>query len=631
MKRTVHITEKQLNKMGLPKKVRQNLIPYGDGEEHSPNYSLSSSNGDLGDAHVVGGDAGAICESEGSTIETLYRGFYRKLGLQRTHILWLTTNPVYAASYGDTVAEFKINTDLCNGDVFDLGEGTDYYDGPSWEESQELLKQGINSYWFEADNFAETLVLWDKAPIVGKPRILSTKEVKELLKKHYDDLEYVKSSYQNLSDELFGESRNERGNLITEALDPNFDLTPYFNSYNDFLIRNGYNIKPLPAVNLDNSDQGDPVMIKTGYYLPDENSITLFVKDRHPKDILRSYAHEMVHRIQNNEDPNRDWGSGKDLSEDDVLSEIESDAYERGNMLFRKWTEELKKHPDNRLNEAFDVKRALKNIRKRMDPAHIDKRFDKDDVNEATMNDVDLSSFKVRETLNPKIWKDGKIDSRVRVKLMDISDEFFDFLGISWVKRLDTIIVGSIANYNWSKFSDIDLHLVIDFSEIDSRKKFVEDFLNTKKREWNNEHGDIRIYGYPVELYVQDKDAEVASSGIYSIEDNKWIKEPERGHFSKKDIDSYMVKKKASDIMTKIENFENSSNGLENDSQDSRSLYKKTDELIGDITRGRKEKLASEKDEMGIDNIVFKVLRRNGYLDKLFKLRDKTYNKTMSL
>lgn len=550
MKKTVYITEKQFNKMGLPKKVRQNLIRYGDGEEKNCNYELSSASGDLGYSHVVNGDAGTICE----------------------------------------------------------------------------------------------------------------------------------------------------GKIIKESLDPNFDLTPYINSYNDFLVREGLPVKPFPELILSNDDQ-DGVMIKTGYYLPDEKSITLFVKDRHPKDILRSYAHEMVHHMQNLEDPKRDWGTGGDLKEDETLSGLESDAYERGNMLFRKWTEELRKQPDNRLNETTQRKNdqgeivpetcncggkictqihgepvficdkcgkyygtlpfkkplneelltrghfakykisdeeleehykrtrdwgeKLVALRKRYDPDGIDKRFD---IDEATANDVDLTSFQVRDALNPKIWKGDKLDPKVRVKLMDIADDFYDTLGVSWVKPEDVIIVGSIANYNWSRFSDIDLHLVIDYDKVDKRKKFVETFFKSKKKEWNSEH-DIKICGFPVEVFVQDAGDDVSSSGVYSIEKNDWIKKPVRGTFTKKDIDSFIIKSKAADIMTKIEDIEDDY-GKEGNEKD---VYNKADKLISKITTGRKDTLQTSKDEMNDDNIVFKVLRRNGYLDKLFKLRDKSYDKSKSM
>ena len=575
------------------------------------------------------------------------------------------------------------------------------------------------------------------------------------------------------NDEFINEIFGKTGNLLIEALDPNFDLMPYINSFNDFLIREGYPVKPLPKLNLDNGDQND-VMIKTGFYLPDEKSITLFVKDRHPKDILRSYAHEMTHHIQNMEDPDRDWGSGKDLKEDDVLSKIEADAYERGNMLFRKWTEELKKLPDNRLNESIDFKKALTNLKKRRDPDGIEtinesdidelwngdgeemnfvyprsipkilyhaspienrekilanglipqvgdeyfdwwsyegpngevedyseipelifltsnpnlwldcvghggfdlyqvdtSKLDKSDITldptkslalrgsycygktipagvikliktfpdgsdendiiyEATESDVDLSSFKVKDELNPKIWKNGKLDSRVRLNLMDIADDFYDTLGISWVKPEDTIIVGSIANYNWSEYSDIDRHLVIDYDKVDKRTKFVEEFFKSKKKEWNTEHSDIRIFGFPVEVYVQDSKADAASSGVYSIDKNEWIKKPVKGVFSKKDIDVSFIKKKASSLMTDIENLEDESR-KSGDSYSDKKVFDKTGALIDKIMSTRRERLSTTKNEMNPDNLVFKTLRRNGYLDRLFSLNGKSYDKTKSI
>jgi len=744
MKRTIYITEKQAKKMGLPKKVRQNLIPYGDGEEIAGSYQLSSSEGDLGYAHVVGGDAGAICESK-SPIEVYYRGYNKKYGPWRDHLFWLTDNPSYAKEYGDTVAEVLLDTRRLKDRDFEWYDDFDYYDGPSEQKASELLRDGVNYYSFSTYELdSEILCLWDKNAIVG---------FRELSQKEYDEI----PSYDDIDESLFRSS-----NLITEGLDPNFDLMPYINSYNDFLVREGLPVKPFPELHLDNTDQRD-IMIRTGFYRPDEKSITLFVKDRHPKDILRSYAHEMCHHIQNMEDPDRDWGSGKDLSEDDVLTEIESDAYKRGNILFRKWTEELKKHPDNRLNEGINWKERLKKLMKRRDPDGIERlkesvsnnletwyrgykasygsdrthllwltsdisyaraygnrveevvvdmdklnpgslydidsvvgyEFDyydgideedaakamqegiggyefevaedagysclclwdksaivsrrelskeefteieaiegydspeyDDVIYEATESDVDLTSFKIKDELNPKIWKDGgkKIRPEVRLKLMDIADEFYDFLKISWVKVKDIIVVGSIANYNWSKFSDIDLHIVIDYNDIDKRKNFVEEYLTSKKKEWNSGHPGIKIYGYQVELYAQDEKKDAASSAVYSIKDDKWVKEPVKGEFKKKDINSNLVKRKAADIMTDIEKAED-----EYKSGGEKSVFKKMDTLLGNVSKSRRESLASTKDELNIDNIVFKVLRRNGYLDKAFNLKDRAFDKIHSL
>lgn len=389
------------------------------------------------------------------------------------------------------------------------------------------------------------------------------------------------------------------GMVCEEANDT--DLHKYIESYLDFLEREGYDINPRPAIEFDNEPQ-DMVMIRTGYYDPDAKKVVVFTNGRHPKDILRSFAHEMVHHMQNLRDEHKDWGTGGDLKDDEVLRNLEAEAYQVGNILFRMWTEELKH--TKALNEST--------------------------IREATEDDVDLSSFKVQTALNPKIWVNDLMDSRVRLKLLDIAQDFVEFLDVTWVKPEDTIVVGSIANYNWSRYSDIDLHVVMDYSKVDERKKFVENYFQSKKKEWNDTHDKISIFGFPVELYVQDKDADNASSAVYSIDKNKWLKKPSRSTFTKKDIDSLAIKKKASKIMTDIENIEDDDKES-NDEYKNRKLYDKSSDLIDDITDTRKKSLSATKDEMNTDNLVFKVLRRNGYLDKLFKLRDKTYDKMNSL
>jgi predicted nucleotidyltransferase len=465
------------------------------------------------------------------------------------------------------------------------------------------------------------------------------------------------------------------GMMCEDAYDS--DIHKYIESYLDFLERNNYRINPRPAIEL-NAEPQDGMNIRTGYYDPDERKVVVFVNGRHIKDILRSFAHEMVHHMQNLQDEHMDWGHGGDLVDDDKLRELEGEAYHVGNILFREWTEELKKigkineskkiikndkgdvvpekcdkcggkvvcqiHGEPvyvckdcgkyfgtmpfTLKESINWAEKLKSLKARRDPDGIE---DWGDLKEATESDVDLSSFKIQNKLNPKIWVNDLMDSRVRLKLMDIAQDFIEFLDVNWVKPEDTIVVGSIANYNWSRYSDIDLHIVIDYSKVDERKKFVENYFQAKKREWNETHDGISIFGYPVELYVQDKDAENASSAVYSIDKNKWIKKPEPTTFTKKDIDSLAIKKKASSIMTDIEDLEKKEEKADGDEYKNRKLYDDSSDLIDDITSKRKTSLSKTKDEMNTDNLVFKVLRRNGYLDKLFNLRDKTYDKMNSL
>ena len=79
--------------------------------------------------------------------------------------------------------------------------------------------------------------------------------------------------------------------------------------------------------------------------------------------------------------------------------------------------------------------------------------------------EIDYESFEIKDELNSNFWKDNKLDSRIRLKLLDIADDFTDFLNVDWVKPEDITMTGSLSNYNWSEdYSDIDLHIIIDYS-----------------------------------------------------------------------------------------------------------------------------------------------------------------------
>ena len=84
------------------------------------------------------------------------------------------------------------------------------------------------------------------------------------------------------------------------------------------------------------------------------------------------------------------------------------------------------------------------------------------------------------------------LDSRIRLKLLDIAEDFIDFLGVDWVKPDDIIMTGSLANFNWNKkYSDIDLHVLIDFSKVDKRTDFVKKYFDSLKNQWNEVHEDL--------------------------------------------------------------------------------------------------------------------------------------------
>lgn len=250
---------------------------------------------------------------------------------------------------------------------------------------------------------------------------------------------------------------------------------------------------------------------------------------------------------------------------------------------------------------------------------------------EYNQNDVDMSSFEKQTSLQQDLWdSEDKLNSRVRLKLLDIADDFIETLGITWIKPIDIILTGSLCNYNWSSYSDVDLHIVIDFSEISDKKQFVQEYFNAKKNEWNESHQELNIYGFAVELFVEDIDNDSVRDGIYSLEKNEWIKKP---FADKIQVLSSIKEKKiqylASIALTKIEELEDEFN-LSYDSVFLDKLIYKIDKMLDTLKTIRQNGLKS-KGEMSVGNIIYKICRRTGYLDKLWELKNKVYDKKNSL
>ena len=247
-------------------------------------------------------------------------------------------------------------------------------------------------------------------------------------------------------------------------------------------------------------------------------------------------------------------------------------------------------------------------------------------------DEVDLSSFNIKKNLNPKFWKNGLLDSRIRIKLLDIADDFIDFLGVDWVKPEDITITGSLANYNWNqKHSDIALHIIMDFSKVDERVNFVENYFQSQKNLWNEEHKDLKIFGFPIEVYVQDINQEHTSNGVYSLEKNEWVTEPKREKLAKTKVNKQNIKKEVSKYTIKIDKLVEKFKTAKNDEYKLRKLYEKAIALFDEIKKVRRKDLNNSGNEINEGNIIFKALRRLGYIDKIDKIINKGYNKLNSL
>lgn len=233
-----------------------------------------------------------------------------------------------------------------------------------------------------------------------------------------------------------------------------------------------------------------------------------------------------------------------------------------------------------------------------------------------------VKSFKVKDSLSSDIFdKSGKkysMREEIRKSLLKIADDFIETLGVEFFIH-DVILTGSLANFNWSNYSDVDLHILIDYKETDYDLSLLKEFFDAKKNVWNEKH-DITIKGFDVEIYVQDVDEPHVSSGVYSILNDKWIIEPE----SKKPvIDDRLIIQKGEEYSTKIDN-------LIKRNEKGEDVLKDIDNLRLKLKTFRQSGLDAGG-EYSYENLTFKLLRRNGDIERLLQLKSKITDKKLSI
>jgi predicted nucleotidyltransferase len=162
---------------------------------------------------------------------------------------------------------------------------------------------------------------------------------------------------------------------------------------------------------------------------------------------------------------------------------------------------------------------------------------------------LNLSNLKINDTLNDKIWKDDKMATEVRSDLLKIAKKFIEYLEMPEdTEILDVIVTGSIANYNYTDQSDIDLHLMVDFNTVSSDINIVTKFFNVAVKNWRD-LTDFKIFKHDVECYVQPKDDDLVAGGIYSIIKDEWVKHPEKQEVV---FDKKAIKSKTTEIIKQI-------------------------------------------------------------------------------
>ncbi len=239
--------------------------------------------------------------------------------------------------------------------------------------------------------------------------------------------------------------------------------------------------------------------------------------------------------------------------------------------------------------------------------------------------DENISERKInyKDKLNPKLFENEKLKEKIRKKLYKIAMDFYEDIDTD-VELLDIWLTGSIANYNYNSYSDIDLHLILDFSKVNDDIELVEKAFDGERYVWNLKH-NIVIQGYEVEIYVQDINAKHASSGLYSIMNDKWVKKPKynRPIMDQKDVDE-LYEERVKDI----EKFVNLSKE-KLDADDTELYYSAAKKFKKKIQKARTDGL-SIIGEFSLDNLVFKKLRKTGIFGKLINAITRLYDKKYS-
>jgi hypothetical protein len=238
------------------------------------------------------------------------------------------------------------------------------------------------------------------------------------------------------------------------------------------------------------------------------------------------------------------------------------------------------------------------------------------------LNESLIETIEKHAELNPKLFDGNKLKPEVRQKILEIVDEFVDDLTSDEVdfNIEDIILIGSNVSYNYTKDSDLDIHLVANTKSLNCPDNIINALYSAYRSLFNRKF-DIDFYGIPVEIYVETEDSARVSNGVYSVKDNDWIKEPELTDIPELDQEAFDKlyqewEAKCKDLIKEIEacNLEDEADIVT---------------MIEEIYELRKSGIS--EGEYSIQNLVFKELRNNKFLDDLKEYKDELIAKRLSL
>ena len=225
------------------------------------------------------------------------------------------------------------------------------------------------------------------------------------------------------------------------------------------------------------------------------------------------------------------------------------------------------------------------------------------------------------ETLHPQFWDEFEFKEDILKPILKIVDDFVkDDAHISPEMVEDVQLTGSLANYNYSEYSDLDVHILLDFADINKDEEIVKRALDGKRFIWNLRH-DIKFNGHEVELYFQDIHEPHVASGLFSLSGNRWIKKPK---YEKPEVDHEDVVKKAESFKREFDLLDDALDNI-SDEKEFSLINKRAKKLKEKIMRMRKEGLAG-KGEFSVENLAFKTLRNDQTIARLNELIIKSYD-----
>jgi len=227
-------------------------------------------------------------------------------------------------------------------------------------------------------------------------------------------------------------------------------------------------------------------------------------------------------------------------------------------------------------------------------------------------------TLEYHDHLNGKFWDDDNLKVEVKQHLLMIAKKWAKFANIPSEGIKDIILTGGNANYNYTKFSDLDIHLIVDFSTIvDCDTEFVQDYLMDKKTIWQLTH-DIKIYGTTVELYAHEDRPHKKKQGVFSLKQNKWVQKPkkEKINFNEDSL-----------LKSKVDHYVHMINYALKHHADDISTLKKIKSRI----KSMRDSAIQKAGEFSVENLVFKELRNRGILDKMNAHMREIEDKKLSL